>query len=493
MPFNNQGLFNRIYDWKRDRDNGVNILAERMDSETNSIVAAINAILQGRFKFLGTIKNLFGTQSRPSVTFDEDEDTGIYRVRENTLGITAGGVKKIEVGNDNTKILGNLEVSWENVNDGANSNLDADKLDGEEGSFYQNAGNIMTGTLGSDRLSGNYNITANNATNLNGKAESFYRNAGHINDGTLDSNRLSGSYNITASNATNAHNATRLNGLAASDYLNASNIRTGSLPYRQLSGTYNIDVNGDIVASRGRIGRNTLRTTNLDTLSYNGWYYAENTATGTPPAEGTFIFESMFSDTNNGRQRGYYKENGIEYQRQKINSVWGDWERIYTRTAAPIIPEVYRPNVVHQTMSAVKVVSFPRSIAGYHGYYGETHVPNLKARITTSRPNAKVKIEINISVGASRGCGVFIKRKYNNGAYTDIRPNVGELKVYRVINSSIAVNNESIIEINTTGNAGQYEYSVWMCGYSTSSSYINRSHDNNAFFTASSSITLSEI
>ena len=48
---------------------------------------------------------------------------------------------------------------WENDDDGAGSNLDADLLDGNHGSFYQNASNLNTGTLNSARLSGSYGIS----------------------------------------------------------------------------------------------------------------------------------------------------------------------------------------------------------------------------------------------------------------------------------------------------------------------------------------------
>ena len=48
---------------------------------------------------------------------------------------------------------------WENDDDGAGSNLDADLLDGNHGSFYQNAGNLNAGTIDTARLSGTYSIS----------------------------------------------------------------------------------------------------------------------------------------------------------------------------------------------------------------------------------------------------------------------------------------------------------------------------------------------
>ena len=50
-------------------------------------------------------------------------------------------------------------LDWENLTPGSGSGLDADLLDGNDGSYYQNASNINTGTLGSGRLSGSYNIS----------------------------------------------------------------------------------------------------------------------------------------------------------------------------------------------------------------------------------------------------------------------------------------------------------------------------------------------
>jgi hypothetical protein len=45
------------------------------------------------------------------------------------------------------------------LNDGSGSNLDADFLDGQHGSYYRNASNLDTGSVSSARLSGTYNIS----------------------------------------------------------------------------------------------------------------------------------------------------------------------------------------------------------------------------------------------------------------------------------------------------------------------------------------------
>lgn len=58
-------------------------------------------------------------------------------------------------------------LRWENKTPGSGSGLDADLLDGQEGTYYSDASNLTTGTLSSSRLSGTYNIS------INGSADSI--------------------------------------------------------------------------------------------------------------------------------------------------------------------------------------------------------------------------------------------------------------------------------------------------------------------------------
>ena len=50
-------------------------------------------------------------------------------------------------------------LRWENTTVGSGSGLDADLLDGQEGSYYTDATNLSSGTISSDRLSGTYSIS----------------------------------------------------------------------------------------------------------------------------------------------------------------------------------------------------------------------------------------------------------------------------------------------------------------------------------------------
>lgn len=56
--------------------------------------------------------------------------------------------------------------------------IDSDKLDGQHGSYYRNAGNINAGILSSDRLSGTYNITVTTAGTCTGNAATATKLAG---------------------------------------------------------------------------------------------------------------------------------------------------------------------------------------------------------------------------------------------------------------------------------------------------------------------------
>jgi GH24 family phage-related lysozyme (muramidase) len=82
---------------------------------------------------------------------------------DNTFAIWGAGGERLTIGTNGDftstsswNITGNLQQNGNNVwhagNDGSGSGLDADLLDGQHGSFYQNASNINAGTLNNARL-----------------------------------------------------------------------------------------------------------------------------------------------------------------------------------------------------------------------------------------------------------------------------------------------------------------------------------------------------
>jgi hypothetical protein len=66
---------------------------------------------------------------------------------------TAGSNRKDLILNQSGAITWNLSTIWTAGNDGVGSGLDADVLDGQQGSYYTNASNINAGTLNDARLS----------------------------------------------------------------------------------------------------------------------------------------------------------------------------------------------------------------------------------------------------------------------------------------------------------------------------------------------------
>lgn len=79
---------------------------------------------------------------------------------------------------------------WHSGNDGATSGLDADLLDGQHGSYYQDASNLNAGTIPLARIP--TNLTGKNADQLDGQEGSYYQNASNLNSGTVPLARLSG-------------------------------------------------------------------------------------------------------------------------------------------------------------------------------------------------------------------------------------------------------------------------------------------------------------
>ncbi len=94
MAFNGSGVFERLYSWVTDRDNGTKILASRMDADTDGIVAGINSIVNGTQPFIAPVRASFGTAASPSHSFTDDPDTGMYRPAANELAFSEGGVDR---------------------------------------------------------------------------------------------------------------------------------------------------------------------------------------------------------------------------------------------------------------------------------------------------------------------------------------------------------------------------------------------------------------
>ncbi|NIM12535.1 MAG: hypothetical protein GTO45_37760 [Candidatus Aminicenantes bacterium] len=133
--------------------------------------------------------------------------------------------------------------------DGSGSGLDADKLDGQDGSYYQNASNLNAGTVPQARLSASDLLTliktvdgsgsGLDADKLDNQEGSYYRNASNLNSGTIPSARLSASDLLTLIKTVDGSgsglDADKLDGQEGSFYRNADNLNSGSVSRARLS------------------------------------------------------------------------------------------------------------------------------------------------------------------------------------------------------------------------------------------------------------------
>lgn len=137
--------------------------------------------------------------------------------------------------------------------------------------YLSDAANILSGTISSSRLSGNYNI------NIDGTSyRSLYlADAANIQSGTINPSRLNGTYNINISGISSV----------ATSLSNAANILDGTISASRLSGSYNINITGVSANSTNSVnviggiasvsqlkvsGISTLSSTNITNLQVNG-------------------------------------------------------------------------------------------------------------------------------------------------------------------------------------------------------------------------------
>lgn len=93
MPFNASGVFQRLFNWGDDRDDGIKIRADRMDQEMDGIVQALNDVLQGNANFKAPIKTISGTPTQPAFSFADHTGTGFYRKSDGDIGLSIDGVE----------------------------------------------------------------------------------------------------------------------------------------------------------------------------------------------------------------------------------------------------------------------------------------------------------------------------------------------------------------------------------------------------------------
>lgn len=111
MPFNVSGVFQRLFNWRNDRDAGIKILAERMDQELDGIADGLNDVVAGNVAWRGPMNVVLGTAGVPAFSFSDDPDTGMYRVSLGVLGFTVDGSKIVGVSSDGIDVTGKVATS----------------------------------------------------------------------------------------------------------------------------------------------------------------------------------------------------------------------------------------------------------------------------------------------------------------------------------------------------------------------------------------------
>ncbi len=103
MPFNPQGLLQRLYSWIQERDQNQKIQAYKMDQEFNNIISAINQLTTGQVKIKGQMQPEGGNPETPGYAFYHDSDTGMYTNQQDHLGFASKGVEAFKI-NDKQEI-----------------------------------------------------------------------------------------------------------------------------------------------------------------------------------------------------------------------------------------------------------------------------------------------------------------------------------------------------------------------------------------------------
>jgi hypothetical protein len=92
---------------------------------------------------------IIGTDGGSHIRIMENGEISLL-ASDSTTGSTFAVTNSLKV--TQTGVTINGDTAWHAGNDGSGSGLDADKLDGQEGSFYRNASNLNAGTVPAERL-----------------------------------------------------------------------------------------------------------------------------------------------------------------------------------------------------------------------------------------------------------------------------------------------------------------------------------------------------
>ncbi len=89
---------------------------------TNNLTVDGSVDLTDADVIVNSIRFADGTETNPSITFENDQDTGLYLENKNTVSVTTGGVETLRINNIGTILFSNLDckhdISCENIKAG---------------------------------------------------------------------------------------------------------------------------------------------------------------------------------------------------------------------------------------------------------------------------------------------------------------------------------------------------------------------------------------
>jgi hypothetical protein len=134
MPFDVSGNFTRLYNWQTDRNNGIKILASRMDGEFDNFATGMNLVFfrDGRVNMSGTLGMGLnrmtgvadGSAANPSIKFNGDANSGPFLDGLSRYGIAVNATKRFVVSASGIEVIGAgnftgaIDTAALNVNNG---------------------------------------------------------------------------------------------------------------------------------------------------------------------------------------------------------------------------------------------------------------------------------------------------------------------------------------------------------------------------------------
>lgn len=118
MPFDGSGNFSRLYNWQSDRDNGIRVLASRMDGEFDNFASGMNQVFfrNGLVPMSGNLnmgQNYItglasGNVNTPSMRFADDPSSGMFLNGFNRPALVVAGVNRLEANTGGVNVTGSL-------------------------------------------------------------------------------------------------------------------------------------------------------------------------------------------------------------------------------------------------------------------------------------------------------------------------------------------------------------------------------------------------